>query len=426
MPKIIPLMKTKLITNIKQLAGILPKGVSMLKGGEMNQVKTIENAWLRIEDEHIADFGPMSDFPQGDLHEEVVIDATDKILMPAFVDSHTHIVFAGTREDEFEMRLNGISYEEIAAKGGGIINSAKKLQAATADDLFESALSRVHQVVALGTGALEIKSGYGLTVDAELKMLRVIKRLTEETGIIIKATFLGAHAVPPEFAGKADDYLDMLINEALPVISEENLADYVDVFCEKGYFNVNQTNRLLDAALKHDLKPKIHVNQFYSIGGVQAGVNHHAVSVDHLEVMTDADFAALENSSTIATILPGCSLFIEIPYGPARELINREIPVALATDYNPGSAPSGNMQLMQSLACVKMKMTPNEAFNASTINAAAAINESERLGSITKGKKANLLLTHKIPSLGFMAYNFGHNHIEKVFLAGEEFKPHGK
>ena len=419
-------MTTKLIINIKQLAGILPTEVSKLTGADMNHVESIENAWLRIEGEHIADFGYMKGLSSEDQQDLEVIDATGQTLIPAFVDSHTHLVFAGTREDEFEMRLNGMSYEEIAAKGGGILNSAKKLQAASEDDLFEAALERINQVAAMGTGALEIKSGYGLTVDAELKMLRVIHRLKKETGMIIKATFLGAHAVPPEFSGRPDDYIEMLIRDALPKIAKDDLADYIDIFCEKGYFTVAQTNRLLDAARKHGLKPKIHVNQFYSIGGVQSGVLHQAVSVDHLEVMTDADFDALENSNTIATVLPGCSLFIEIPYGPSRELIHRNIPVAIATDYNPGSAPSGNMQLMQSLACVKMKMTPNEAFNASTINAAAAICESARLGSITKGKKANLLLTHKIPSLGFIAYNYGHNHIEKVFLAGEELKRHGK
>jgi len=342
------------------------------------------------------------------------------MLIPAFVDSHTHLVFAGTREDEFVMRLNGASYEEIAAAGGGILNSAQKLQSASENDLYENAKARLDDVISMGTGAIEIKSGYGLSTESELKMLRVIRRLKQNSKATIKATFLGAHAVPTAFKGKPDAYLDYLLEETLPKVAAENVADYVDIFCETGYFNASHTDQLISAALKLGLKAKIHVNQFTSIGGIQTAVKHNIVSVDHLEIMNEADFSSLENTQTIATLLPLCSFFINIPYAPAREMINRNIAIALASDYNPGSTPSGNMQLVQSAACVHMKLTPAEAFNASTINAAAAVNESKNLGSITKGKKANLLLTKPIPSLGFMAYNFGHNHIEKVFLAGEE------
>lgn len=410
-------MKQTLLTNIKQLAGILPMSTPMLRGTDMQQVNTINNAWLLIEDERIADFGEMESVPQvsGDTS---VLDLEGRLVLPAFVDSHTHLVFAGTREDEFEMRLKGMSYEEIAAQGGGILNSAKKLHDASEDELFASAKARLNDLIRMGTGALEIKSGYGLSLESELKMLRVIQRLKKETNVCIKASFLGLHALPPEYKKTPDAYVDLMINEALPIIAEENLADYVDVFCEKGYFSIQQTERMMEAASKYGLKPKIHVNQFNAFGGVAASVKHNAVSVDHLEVMADQDYEALAASDTIATLLPLCSMFISIPYGPGKKLIEKNIPVALATDYNPGSAPSGNMQLAQSLACINMKLTPHEAFNAATINGAAALELQDQLGSITKRKLANLLITKELPSLGYMSYNFGHNHIEKVLLKG--------
>jgi imidazolonepropionase len=410
-------MKQILLTNIKQLAGILPKDTAMLRGSDMQQVTTINNAWLLIENDRIADFGGMESVPQVAEHTSV-LDLKGRMVLPAFVDSHTHLVFAGTREDEFEMRLNGMSYEEIAAKGGGILNSAKKLANATQDELFKQAQARLNDLISMGTGALEIKSGYGLSLESELKMLRVIKRLKQNTNASIKATFLGLHAIPPDYKQNPDAYVDMMINEALPIIAHENLADYVDVFCEKGYFTIQQTERMMEAAAKYGLKPKIHVNQFNAFGGVAASVKHKAVSVDHLEVMAEEDYEALEHSNTIATLLPLCSLFISIPYGPGKKLIEKNIPVALATDYNPGSAPSGNMQLAQSLACINMKLTPNEAFNAATINGAASLELQEQVGSITKDKVANLLITKELPSLGYIAYNFGHNHIEKVILKG--------
>jgi imidazolonepropionase len=411
-------MKQTLLINIKQLAGILPEATLVLKGADMKHVNTLDHAWLRIVNERIADFGEMKNVPQRD-EDTHVIDVNGGMVIPAFADSHSHLVFAGTREDEFEMRLSGMSYEEIAAQGGGIINSAEKLTQATEDELLKAARYRLNELVSMGTGALEIKSGYGLTVENELKMLRVVRRLKEDTDVSIKATFLGLHAIPPAYSNKPDAYVDLMIEQALPVIAREQLADYVDVFCEKGYFSIEQTDRFLKAASQYGLKPKIHVNQFNAFGGIAMSVKNRAVSVDHLEIMHDADFEALAGSETIATLLPLCSLFIAIPYAPARALVDKNIAVALASDYNPGSAPSGNMQLVQSLACLQMKLTAMEAFNAATINGAAAMELAHELGSITHGKLANLLITKQLPSLGFMAYNFGHNHIEKVLLKGQ-------
>jgi imidazolonepropionase len=411
-------MPALLFKNIKQLAGIQPQATKVLRGKALNVVISLENAWLLAVDGRIHSFGSMAHLPESVPAQAEIVDCTGRMVLPAFVDSHTHLVFAGTREDEFAMRLAGMSYEEIAKRGGGIINSAKKLKQATEDELLEQASRRLKEVIAMGTGAIEIKSGYGLNPQAELKMLRVIKRLAATSEATIKATFLGLHAIPPEFAGRADAFVDAMIDEVLPTIAAEGLAEYADVFCESGYFNLAQTERFLVAADKIGLKPKIHVNQFNAFGGVALAVNHHAVSVDHLEIMKDEDFNALQNSNTIATLLPICSLMINIPYAPARKMVDENIAIALATDFNPGSSPSGNMQLAQSLACVQMKLLPNEAFNAATINGAAALQLSTELGSITEGKRANLIVTKPIPSLGFMAYNVGHNQVDFVYLNG--------
>jgi imidazolonepropionase len=411
-------MPALLFKNIKQLAGIQPQATKVLRGKALNVVISLENAWLLAVDGRIHSFGSMAHLPESVPAQAEIVDCTGRMVLPAFVDSHTHLVFAGTREDEFAMRLAGMSYEEIAKRGGGIINSAKKLQLASEDELLVQANRRLKEVIAMGTGAIEIKSGYGLNPHAELKMLRVIKRLAATSEATIKATFLGLHAIPPEFAGRADAYVDAMINEVLPIIAAEGLAEYADVFCESGYFNLAQTERFLVAADKFGLKPKIHVNQFNAFGGVALAVNHGAISVDHLEVMKDEDFNTLQNCNTIATLLPICSLMISIPYAPARKMVNENIAIALATDFNPGSSPSGNMQLAQSLAYVQMKLTPNEAFNAATINGAAALQLSTELGSITEGKRANLIVTKPIPSLGYMAYNVGHNQVDFVYLNG--------
>jgi imidazolonepropionase len=406
------------IKNIKQLLQIRENHITYLKGREMKDLPGIENAWLLVEDGKIADFGKMEEIPA--FEEVEVVDASGKILLPGWVDSHTHLVYAGKREQEFVDRINGLTYEEIANKGGGILNSARKLQETSEDELYVQSARRLEEVMRMGTTAIEIKSGYGLTTQAELKMLRVIKRLKENYPIAIKATFLGAHAVPKEYKESKEAYLDLLINEMMPKIAEEKLADYVDIFCEKGYFTVEDTHKILSAGKKHHLIPKIHVNQFNSIGGIQAGIEHDALSVDHLEVVNPEDIEALKSSRTMPVALPSCSLFLGIPYTPAREIIDAGLPMALATDYNPGSTPSGNMNLVVSLACIKMKMTPEEAINAATVNAAYAMGLGETHGSITKGKQANFILTEKIPSYGFLPYSFGANHIDSVYINGKK------
>lgn len=409
-------MKT-LITNIKELIQVREYSISKLQGAEMKELPSIKNAWLLIENEFIADFGSMDSLPT--LEVDSKIDATGKMIFPSWVDSHTHLVYAGNREQEFVDRINGLTYEEIANKGGGIVNSAQKLQQTDEDSLYEQTVKRLKEVIQLGTGAIEIKSGYGLTLEAELKMLRVIKRLKEEFPITIKATFLGAHALPKEYKDNREAYIDEIVNVMIPKIAEEQLADYVDAFCEKGYFTVEDTIRVMEAGKKYGMPAKIHVNQFNAIGGIKAGVENSALSVDHLEVMNTEDIEVLKGSETMPVALPSCSLFLSIPYTPAREMIDAGLPLALATDYNPGSTPSGNMNLVVSLACIKMRMTPEEAINAATINAAYAMGISETHGSITKGKKANLILTKEIPSYGFLPYSFGSNHIENVFLEGQ-------
>ena len=410
-------MKT-LFRNIRELLQVREPGVEMLRGAEMKELPIIKDAWLLVEDGKISDFGEMRNLPE--LEAEESIDARGKMILPSWVDSHTHLVYAGNREQEFIDRINGLTYEEIASRGGGILNSAKKLQETSEEELYQQSARRLEEVMKLGTGAIEIKSGYGLTTEAELKMLRVIRKLRENYDLPIKATFLGAHALPKEYKENKDGYLDLLIEEMLPQIAEEGLADYVDIFCEKGYFTVDDTNRLLEAGEKYGLRPKIHVNQFNSIGGIQAGLRHNALSVDHLEVMTREDIDSLKGSGTMPVALPSCSLFLSIPYAPAREILKADLPLALATDYNPGSTPSGNMNLVVSLACIKMKMTPEEAINAATVNAAYAMDLSHSHGSITRGKAANLILTEEIPSYGFLPYSFGANHIEAVYINGKK------
>jgi len=347
-------------------------------------------------------------------------DCTGKMILPTWCDSHTHIVYAGNREQEFVDRINGLSYEEIANNGGGILNSAKKLQATSKEDLYNESAKRLEEVIALGTGAIEIKSGYGLTVSSELKMLRVIKKLKENYDIPIKATFLGAHAIPKEFKNNKKEYLNLIIDEMLPKIAKENLADFIDIFCEVGYFSVDDTDKILSAGKKYGLTPKTHVNQFNSIGGIDISIKHKALSVDHLEVLSDNDLEVLKISETMPVALPSCSYFLSIPYAPVRKLIDNGIAIALATDYNPGSTPSGNMNFVVATACIKMKMTPNEAINAATINGAYAMNLNEELGSITKGKLANFFITKEIPSYNVIPYNFGNNQIQSVYIKGKK------
>lgn len=384
----------------------------------MAELPVLEEAWLLVSNGKIADFGRMNELPAFDNIE--VIDATGKLLLPGWIDSHTHLVYAGNRDGEFVDRIKGLTYEEIANKGGGILNSAKKLQATSEEELYLQSASRLEEVIKMGTTAIEIKSGYGLSTDAELKMLKVIRKLQQEYALPVKATFLGAHAVPQEFKKNPDAYLDLLIEKMLPKISEENLAEYVDIFCEKGYFSVSDTEKLLSAAKQYGLIPKIHVNQFNSIGGIKVAVKHGALSVDHLEVLSSQDIDYLKNSDTMPVALPSCSLFLEIPYTPARKVLGAGLPLALATDYNPGSTPSGNMNLVISLACIKMKLTPEEAINAATINAAYALGLQDSHGSITRGKAANLLLTEQVPSYTFLPYSFGNNHIDAVFVNGKK------
>jgi imidazolonepropionase len=407
-----------LFTNIKELLQVRETSVLKISGKEMNILPTIKNAWLFVEDDKISDYGTMDDLPE--LSPDKSVDLTGKTVLPTWCDSHTHIVYAGNRENEFGERISGLSYEEIANKGGGILNSAKTLQETSEEVIYEQSAKRLEEVMQLGTGAVEIKSGYGLTKDAELKMLRVIKRLKENYDLPIKATFLGAHALPLEYKNKKEEYIDHVIDEILPAVAEENLAEYIDIFCEQGYFTVEDTNKLLKAAAGFNLRPKIHVNQFNAIGGVQAGVANNALSVDQLEEMRAEDVESLKDSETMPVALPGCSLFLSIPYTPARMIIDAGLPLALATDFNPGSAPSGNMNLVVSLACVKMKMTPEEAINAATINGAYAMDQSDLLGSITKGKLANLIITKPIPSYTYLPYAFGSNSIDAVYLNGKK------
>ena len=408
---------TTLIINIKELLQVRDSSILKVSGAEMAILPTIKDAYLVIQNGLISDFGPMNDLPN--INPEKCIDADGKMVLPSWCDSHTHIVYAGNRELEFVDRINGLTYEEIANRGGGILNSAKKLNETTEEDIYNQSKARLEEVMRLGTGAVEIKSGYGLTVDGELKMLRVIQRLAQNYPITVKATFLGAHAFPLEYAANHQDYIDLIINEMLPEIAKNKLADYIDAFCETGYFTVEETQQIMEAGIKFGLKPKIHVNQFNSIGGIQAGIKYNALSVDHLEVMKREDIEALKNTETMPVALPSCSYFLSIPYTPAREMMANGLPLALATDYNPGSTPSGNMNFVVATACIKMKMTPEEAINAATLNGAYAMGISETHGSITIGKKANLIITKPIPSYYQLPYAFGSNLIDTVILEGE-------
>ncbi len=406
-----------LLLNIKELLQIRDTSIIKVCGAEMKVLPSIENAWLLLEKHMISDFGKMKDLPV--IQADETIDCTGKIVLPTWCDSHTHIVYAGNREQEFVDRINGLSYQEIAENGGGILNSAKKLQETNEDDLFLQSATRLQEVMKLGTGAIEIKSGYGLTTESELKILRVVKQLGETFPITIKTTFLGAHAVPQEYKDNKQGYLDYIYNEMLPKIAEEDLADYVDIFCEVGYFSVDDANQLLSEAKKYNLIPKIHVNQFNAIGGVQAGVAHNALSVDHLEVLTSDDIASLKDSDTMPVALPSCSYFLGIPYTPGRKIIDAGLPLAIATDYNPGSTPSGNMNFVVSTASIKMKLSPQEAINAATINGAYAMGINTTHGSITKGKSASIIITKEIPSYGYLPYAFGSNLIDMVIIDGQ-------
>lgn len=406
-----------LITHIKELLQVREENVTLLAGAEMKTLPKIDNAFLLIENERILDYGKMEDCPTLEVDQQ--IDATGKTVMPSWVDSHTHIVYAGNRELEFVDRINGLSYEEIFNRGGGILNSAQKLQDTSEESLYEQSKARLEEVMQQGTGAVEIKSGYGLTLEAELKMLRVIKKLAADYPIEIKATFLGAHAFPSEYKDNHEAYIDLLVNEMIPAIAKENLADFVDAFLETGYFSVAETERIMKAGQAHGMIAKIHVNQFTAIGGIAACVANGALSVDHLEIVTDEDIEALKGSKTMPVALPTCSYFISIPYTPARKMLEAGLPLALASDFNPGTTPSGNMNFVVATACIKMKMTPEEAINAATINGAYAMGVSEDYGSITKGKIASVIITKPLHSFYEIPYAFGSNLIDQVILKGQ-------
>lgn len=415
--------KPLLIHHIQSLSGIIEHiDVQKKMGKEMSQFEAIEDAWLLLSGGLIQDYGQMDDISLDDYSHCELMDASGRIVFPCFVDSHTHLVFAKSREEEFVMRIKGKSYEEIAAAGGGILNSASKLQQMTEDELYEQALKRMQQVIQFGTGAIEIKSGYGLTVEDELKMLRVIKRLKAVSPIPVKATFLGAHAIPAAFKQNREAYIKLVIEDMLPKVAAENLAEYCDVFCDQGFFTVAETDKILKAASIYGLKAKIHGNELGITGGVQVAVANHAISVDHLEYTGEEEIDCLLNSDTIPTALPNCSFFLGIPYAPLRKMIDAGLAVCLATDFNPGSSPNGRMQFVVSLACTQMKLTPEEAMNACTINGAAALEISHTHGSITRGKVASVCITKPIQSLAYLPYAFGDDLIEKVVINGAVFK----
>ncbi len=408
-----------LITNIRELVQVEENNPrKWVAGTAMAILPSIKNAWLSIKDGLIHDFGEMKDCPSP-TDQVQVIDVTDKLVFPTWVDSHTHIVYAGSREGEFVDRIKGLSYEEIAQKGGGILNSARRLQNTSEEKLFEDAWERLQEVKNFGTGAIEIKSGYGLTLESELKILRVIRQLRQKSKMTIKATFLGAHAIPLEYKHNRAGYINLIIDEMLPQIADEGLADYMDVFCDKGFFTVEETDQLLKAGAKYGLKAKIHANELAVSGGVQVGVANNALSVDHLEAMTDVEIDCLKGSNTMPTMLPSTSFFLNLDYAPARKMIAAGLPVALASDYNPGSTPSGRMPFILSLACIKMRMLPQEAINAATINGAYAMEVQEELGSIARGKKANIFITKPMDSIARIPYSFGSDLVETVIIEGQ-------
>lgn len=416
-------MSKLLLKNIKQLLGAYEVAPSKLAGAAMKNLPCIENAWLAVEEGIVADFGEMSTFPGiADWKDLQIVDCSGQIVMPAFADSHTHIVYAGNREQEFVDRINGLSYEEIAAKGGGILNSVAKLRATSEDELFEQSHARFLEVISLGTGAIEIKSGYGLDLESELKILRVIRRLRDLNNIPVKATFLGAHAVPAEFKGNKSAYVRFLKTELLPAVAAEKLADFIDVFCEKNYFDASETSELLEAGLHYGLKGKVHAEQLSHSGGIRAAVTSKAVSVDHLEFCSDEDIRLLQDAATIPTILPGAAYFLGLQLPPARKMIDAGLAVAFASDYNPGSSPSGNMMQMMSMACVQYRLNPEEAINAVTINSAAAMACSAQVGTLSPGKIANFIVTKPINSYGFLPYAYGSQLISEVYIKGQVWK----
>lgn len=407
-----------IISNIRRLIGVDPdRRSSALRGAEMSQAGIVENAWLRIAGSRFVDWGTMDSFPETDGSEEIV-DARGGDVLPSFCDSHTHIVYAGSREAEFEDKIRGLSYEEIARRGGGILNSADRLQATPEYELLSQSMERVREVMAMGTGAIEIKSGYGLTLESELKMLRVIARIAESVPMRVRATFLGAHAVGRAYTGRQADYVDMLISDMLPAVAAEGLAEFVDVFCDQGFFTPEETDRILQAAARYGLRPKIHANELAVSGGVQVGVAHGALSVDHLERIGAEEIELLSKSDTVATVLPGASFFLGMPYGQARALVDGGAAVALASDYNPGSSPSGNMRMVMSLGCIKLKLTPEESLNAVTLNGAAAMDCAADYGSIAPGKVANFIITRPLPSLAFLPYAYATPFIASTWLQG--------
>ncbi len=411
-----------LIKNIKDLVQVEENPKLLVKGKEMANLTTIQDAFLLIDGKYIEDFGKMSELDYAqfeDVESLLELDISGKLVLPSYCDPHTHLVFAGSREVEYSDKIRGLSYEKIAKRGGGILNSAKLLHNTSEQDLYYQSLNRVYEIISQGTGAVEIKSGYGLTTEDEIKMLRVIKRLKETTPLTIKSTFLGAHAFPIEYKQNPDAYVDLIINEMIPQVADEKLADYIDVFCDRGFFSVEQTDQILAAGVKYGMRPKIHANELAKSGGIQVGVKYNALSVDHIEYTEEEEIAVLLKSETMPTVLPGAAFFLNMPFAPARQMIEAGLPVAFASDYNPGSSPSGNMKLMMSFACVNYRLLPEEAINACTINSAYAMGVSKELGSIARGKIANLYITKEIPTYQFLPYAYGSELVDTVILNGE-------
>ncbi|RCT54290.1 imidazolonepropionase [Winogradskyella sp. KYW1333] len=406
-----------LITNIKQLLQVHKHNITILRGEEMKKLSILENAYLYIEHDTIIEYGTMDEYHPIDA--ETTFDATGRIVLPSWCDSHTHIVYAGDRTGEYVDRINGLSYADIASRGGGILNSAKKLQNTSEEDLYNQSINRLDEIIKMGTGAVEIKTGYGLTVDAELKMLKVIKRIKQDTLAFIAPTLLAAHAIPEEYRKNKEEYIKLITNELIPKAGDLNISHFIDVFCEEGYFDIEDLETILKAGQAHNFRPKIHVNQFNILGGVALGVKHNALSVDHLELLNDEDIEALKESDTMPVALPGCSFFLGIPYTPARKLIDAGLPLAIATDYNPGSAPSGNMNFIVGAACAKLKLTPEEAINAATINGAYAMGISNMYGSVTRGKKANFIITKPMKHYREIPYSFTHNPVDQIIINGQ-------